>query len=73
MFHVFNVIPTGFFNNLASGSNQRIYSDCIQLIYKEYEREISYRIPRNRIRDAQYYKELSDKDKVKAENLISRG
>ena len=32
MFHVFNVIPTGFFNNLASGSNQRIYSDCIQLI-----------------------------------------
>lgn len=51
MFHVFNVIPTGFFNNLASGSNQGIYSDCIQLIYKEYEREISYRIPRNRIRD----------------------
>lgn len=51
MFHVFNLIPTGFFNNLASGSNQRIYSDCIQLIYKEYEREISYRIPRNRIRD----------------------
>ena len=51
MFHVFNVIPTGFFNNLASGSNQKIYSDCIQLIYKEYEREISYRIPRNRIRD----------------------
>lgn len=51
MFHVFGVIPSGFFNNLASGSNQRIYSDCIQLIYKEYEREISYRIPRNRIRD----------------------
>ena len=51
MFHVFSVIPTGFFNSLASGSNQRIYSDCIQLIYKEYEREISYRIPRNRIRD----------------------
>ena len=51
MFHVFHVIPTGFFNNLASGSNQRIYSDCMQLIYKEYEREISYRIPRNRIRD----------------------
>lgn len=51
MFHVFSVIPSGFFNNLASGSNQRIYSDCIQLIYKEYEREISYRIPRNRIRD----------------------
>ena len=51
MFQVFNVIPAGFFNNLASGSNQRIYADCMQLIYKEYEREISYRIPRNRIRD----------------------
>lgn len=51
MYHVFRVIPAGFFNNLASGSNQRIYADCIQLIYKEYEREISYRIPRNRIRD----------------------
>lgn len=51
MFQVFNVIPSGFFNNLASGSNQRIYADCIQLIYKEYEREISFRIPRNRIRD----------------------
>ena len=37
MFGVFNVIPSGFFNNLASGSNQRIYADCIQLIYKEYE------------------------------------
>jgi hypothetical protein len=51
MFCVFNHVPTGFFNNLASGSNQRIYADCIQLIYEEYEREISYRIPRNRIRD----------------------
>lgn len=52
MYRVFKMIPSGFFNNLASGSNQRIYADCIQLIYKEYEREISYRIPRNHIRDA---------------------
>ena len=52
MYRVFKMIPSGFFNNLASGSNQRIYADCIQLIYKEYEREISYRIPRNRIRDS---------------------
>ena len=51
MYHVFNVIPSGFFNNLASGSNQKIYADCLQLIYKEYEREVSYRIPRNRIKD----------------------
>lgn len=52
MYCVFKMIPAGFFNNLASGSNQRIYADCIQLVYKEYEREISYRIPRNRIRDS---------------------
>ncbi len=52
MYCVFKMIPSGFFNNLASGSNQRIYADCIQLVYKEYEREISYRIPRNRIRDS---------------------
>ena len=52
MYQVFHIIPTGFFNNLASGSNQKIYADCLQLIYKEYEREISYRIPRSRIKDA---------------------
>lgn len=52
MYRVFKMIPSGFFNNLASGSNQRIYADCIQLIYKEYEKEISYRIPRNQIRDS---------------------
>ena len=52
MYRVFKMVPPGFFNNLASGSNQRIYADCIQLIYKEYEREISYRIPKNRIRDS---------------------
>lgn len=50
--NLFEIIPSGFFNCLASGSNQRIYADCIQIIYKEYEREISYRISRNRIRDA---------------------
>jgi hypothetical protein len=52
MANIFDLIPSGFFNNLASGSNQRIYSDCILIIYAEYEREISYRIPRSRIRDA---------------------
>ncbi len=68
MYQVFNVVPIGFFNNLASGSNQRIYADCIQLIYKEYEREISYRIPRNRIRDSlaiyflENHVELSDEE-----------
>lgn len=52
MQNLFDIIPSGFFNCLASGSNQRIYADCIQIIYGEYEREISYRISRNRIRDA---------------------
>lgn len=49
--NLFDAIPSGFFNCLASGSNQNIYSDCLQLIYYEYDREISYRIPRKRIRD----------------------
>ena len=52
MRNLFDVIPSGFFNYLASNSNHRIYADCLQVIYDEYDREISYRIPRNRIRDA---------------------
>lgn len=52
MQNLFDVIPTGFFNYLASNSNHRIYADCLQVIYDEYDREISYRIPRSRIRDA---------------------
>ena len=66
--NVFNCIPSGFFNCLASGSNQKTYADCIQIIYKEYEREISYRIPKYRIRDiiAMYFsdtrEELSEED-----------
>lgn len=49
--NVFNRIPVGFFNCLASGSSNRIYSDCLLLIYHEYDHEITYRMPRNRIRD----------------------
>ena len=52
MRNLFDVIPTGFFNYLASNSNHRIYADCLQVIYDEYDREISYRIPRSRVRDA---------------------
>ncbi|SNU07774.1 hypothetical protein SAMN06297422_11251 [Lachnospiraceae bacterium] len=37
--NIFNLIPIGFFNPLASGSNNRIYADCLQLIYDEYDRE----------------------------------
>lgn len=50
--NVFDVIPAGFFNYLASNSNQRLYVECLGLIYRQYEREISYCIPRNQIRDA---------------------
>ena len=51
MNNIFNIIPTEFFNCLGSNSSQKIHADCLQLIYQEYEREVSYRIPRNRIRD----------------------
>lgn len=50
--NIFNIIPAGFFNYLASNSNQRLYAECLELIYGQYEREISYRIPRNQIRDS---------------------
>lgn len=52
MSNLFDVIPAGFFNYLASSSNHRIYADCLQVIYDEYDREISYRISRSRVRDA---------------------
>ncbi len=52
MRNLFDVIPVSFFNYLASNSNHRIYADCLQVIYDEYDREISYRIPRSRVRDA---------------------
>lgn len=52
MENLFQVIPSGFFNCLSGCSNKEIYSDCIQIIYEQYDREISYRISRNRIRDA---------------------
>ena len=49
---LFQVIPSGFFNCLASGSNSEVYSDCLQIIYDQYDREISYRISRSHIRDS---------------------
>ncbi len=52
MQNLFDVIPVSFFNYLASNSNHRVYADCLQVIYDEYDREISYRIPRGRVRDA---------------------
>ena len=52
MIKLFEVIPSGFFNCLSSGSNNTVYSDCLQIIYEQYDREITYRIARGRIRDA---------------------
>lgn len=52
MTNLFDMVPVGFFNCLASGGNHRIYADCLQIIYEQYDREITYRIARDRIRDA---------------------
>lgn len=52
MINLFDVIPSGFFNLLSSGSNNRSYADCLMIIYEQYEREISYKIKRNIIKDA---------------------
>ena len=49
--NLFDCIPSNFFNYLSSGSNSRIYSECLRLIYRQYEQEISYRLPRRKIRD----------------------
>ena len=103
MFHVFNVIPAGFFNNLASGSNQRIYHNSekqalLRRIYKENPQKNWYHFGDidpdgyyilehlrkgtgidfeplymnvfELTKYAQYCKELTDKDRVKADNLI---
>lgn len=42
--NLFDALPNWLFNCLASGSSNRIYSDCLLLIYHEYDREITYRI-----------------------------
>lgn len=55
MKNLFDIIPSVFLNCLSSGSNNRIYADCLLVIYEQYEREITYRISRNRIRDALSY------------------
>lgn len=52
MKNLFDAVPPCFFNCLSGASHNRIYADCLQVIYAQYDREISYRIPRNRIRDA---------------------
>lgn len=50
--NVFNQIPAGFFNNLASGSDYENNVGCLLEIYSEFETEVSYRINRKQLRDA---------------------
>lgn len=83
MTRLFDVIPSGFFNCLSSSSNHRIYSDCLQIIYEQYDREVSYRIGRNRIRDAialyllenhvDYVEAEEDTRKQKSHNDLANG
>ena len=51
MSNLFDILPRGVFNYLASNANNRIYADCLEVIYHAYDREVSYRIPRAQLRD----------------------
>ena len=50
--NVFDSIPDGFFNCLASSSNHRAYAGCLGAIYEQYSSAVSYRLPRTDIRDS---------------------
>lgn len=50
--NVFDIVPSNFFNLLSSGSNKRVYSGCLLAIYEVYDQEITYRIPREKVRGA---------------------
>lgn len=49
--NVFDIIPSDFFNCLAGKSDKRGYSACLELIYNQYDKEISYRLERSYLRD----------------------
>ena len=55
MTNIFDVIPSSFFNPLASNSNNIINSALLLFIYEQYDNEISYRIKRNILRDELAY------------------
>lgn len=50
--NVFDSIPDGFFNCLASSSNHRAYAGCLGAVYGQYSSAVSYRLPRADIRDS---------------------
>lgn len=72
--NVFDSIPDGFFNCLAASANHRAYADCLELIYSQYDKEISYRLERSYLRDVlaafllENHLDLSDE-----ENAVSSG
>ena len=49
--NVFDIIPSEFFNCLSSSANNRAYADFLELIYHQYDKEISYRLERSYLRD----------------------
>ncbi len=49
--NIFDIIPSNFFNYLSGNSNSRVYADCLELIYNQYDKEISYRLERTYLRD----------------------
>ena len=66
--NVFDSVPEEFFNCLASSANHRAYADCLELIYSQYDKEISYRLERSYLRDVlaafllENHLDLSDED-----------
>lgn len=50
--NVFDSIPDGFFNCLASSANHRAYAGCLSAIHEQYNSAVSYRLPRADIRDS---------------------
>lgn len=50
--NVFDSVPDGFFNCLASSSSHRAYAGCLGAVYGQYNNAVSYRLPRADIRDS---------------------
>ena len=52
MRNLFDIMPDNFFNLLSGHSNQELYAGCLMEIYRLFDREISYRMDRETIRQA---------------------
>ena len=49
--NIFDSLPSGFFNLLASNANNRIYSECFCHIYNYFEHIVDYRIEKDALFD----------------------